>query len=205
MDKQYRKIGISGGTFDPIHHGHLIIAEEAGEILGLDKVVFIPSGNPPHKVGCGVTLAYHRYKMIHMAIEKNPFFEVSAIEVEREGYSYTVDTLTKLRGIYGEDTEIYFITGADVISQLTTWKDFEKIFEMCEFVAALRQGYDKKALIKKIEFLENNYNARIHMVDTPLIGISSTAIRERVKADKSIKYLVPEKVEEYIKEKGLYI
>jgi len=204
MDKQYRKIGISGGTFDPVHHGHLIIAEEAGEILGLDKVVFIPSGNPPHKVGCGVTSAYHRYNMILMAIEKNPFFEVSAIEIEREGYSYTVDTLFKLRGIYGEDTELYFITGADVISELTTWKQFEKIFEICEFVAALRLGYNKKSLIEEIKFLKREFKARIHVVDTPLIGISSTAIRERAKTGKSIKYLVPEKVEEYIKVKGLY-
>jgi len=139
-----------------------------------------------------------------MAIEKNPFFEVSAIEIEREGYSYTVDTLFKLRGIYGEDTELYFITGADVISELTTWKQFEKIFEICEFVAALRLGYNKKSLIEEIKFLKREFKARIHVVDTPLIGISSTAIRERAKTGKSIKYLVPEKVEEYIKVKGLY-
>lgn len=204
MNKQYKKIGISGGTFDPIHYGHLVIAEEARETLELEKIIFIPSGNPPHKVGCGVTPAEYRYEMVHRAIGNNPFFEVSAIEIEREGYSYTVDTLNKLRGMYGEDTVLYFITGADVIPELTTWKQFEQIFEMCEFVAALRPGYNKEALIKEIELLKNNYMAKIHIMDTLLIGISSTIIRERVRGNRSIKYLVPEKVEEYIREKRLY-
>jgi nicotinate-nucleotide adenylyltransferase len=204
MGKQHRKIGISGGTFDPIHYGHLIIAQEAGEILGLERVIFIPSGNPPHKTSQKVTSAYHRYKMVKKAIENNPFFDISDIEIKKEGYSYTVDTLQELIRIHGNYTKFYFITGADVVRELDHWKDFEKIFKMCEFVAALRQGYDKEALIDRIDYLKKHYNAKIHMVNTPLIGISSTIIRNMIGKNKSIKYLVPEKVEKYIIENNLY-
>lgn len=202
--KSQRKIGISGGTFDPIHYGHLIIAEEAREIYGLEKILFIPSGNPPHKAGKNITPAKYRYDMVYMAIKNNPYFEISDIEIHRKGNSYTMDTLGELREIYGEKAAFYFIIGADIIPELTSWRQFEQLFEMCEFVAALRPGYNKDALIKEIKFLEDNYKARIHIFDNLLIGISSTIVRERVKAGRTIKYLVPEAVEEYIKEKGLY-
>ena len=105
---QYKRIGISGGTFDPIHYGHLVIAEEIRETMGLEKVIFIPSGNPPHKKNIKVTQAIHRYNMVKLAIDSNPYFEVSTIEIEREGYSYTIDTLKQLKQIYGQDTTLFF-------------------------------------------------------------------------------------------------
>jgi len=201
---QYKRIGISGGTFDPIHYGHLVIAEEIRETMGLEKVIFIPSGNPPHKKNIKVTQAIHRYNMVKLAIDSNPYFEVSTIEIEREGYSYTIDTLKQLKQIYGQDTTLFFMTGADVIPELVTWRSFENLFTLCEFVAVLRPGFERESLLEKIEYYKNNYKAIIHIVDAPLIGISSTIIRERVKKGKTIKYLVPESVEKYIKENGLY-
>lgn len=205
LKKQYKRIGISGGTFDPIHYGHLILAEEVREIMKLEKVIFIPSGNPPHKTRIKVTSALHRLKMVELATASNPNFEVSSIELEREGYSYTIDTLTQLKQIYGPDTTLYFMTGADVIPELVTWRNFGNIFPLCEFVAALRPGFNRESLLKEIEYYKENYNAIIHVVDAPLIGISSTLIRERVREGKSIKYHVPESVEEYIKQNRLYI
>jgi len=205
MSCKYKRIGVSGGTFDPIHYGHLIIAEEAREMMQLDKVIFIPCGNPPHKTNCRVTPAEHRYEMVSMAVKGNEFFEVSSMEIDRGGYSYTVETVAQLIEIYGEDTKLFFIIGADVIPELVTWKQFEKLFAMCEFIATLRPGYDKESLYKEIKYLESNYHAKINLLNTPLIEISSTMIRNRVKSRKSVKYLVPYEVEEYIKEKGLYL
>jgi len=199
-----QRLGILGGTFDPIHYGHLVIAEEIRETMGLEKVIFIPSGNPPHKKNIKVTQAIHRYNMVKLAIDSNPYFEVSTIEIEREGYSYTIDTLKQLKQIYGQDTTLFFMTGADVIPELVTWRSFENLFTLCEFVAVLRPGFERESLLEKIEYYKNNYKAIIHIVDAPLIGISSTIIRERVKKGKTIKYLVPESVEKYIKENGLY-
>lgn len=204
MENRKRKIGISGGTFDPIHYGHLIVAEEIRESMALDKVIFIPSGDPPHKAGKGVTEVEHRFNMVKLAIETNPHFEASSIEIEREGYSYTADTLSQLKQIYGEETSLFFMTGADVIPQLVNWRNFERLFSLCEFVAVLRPGFARQALLSEIDYLKKNYKAIIHVEDTPLIGISSTIIREHVKKNKSIKYLVPEKVELYIKENNLY-
>ncbi len=199
-----KKIGISGGTFDPIHLGHLIIAEEAREIYGLEKILFIPSGNPPHKKDYNVTCAEYRFEMVKEAIYDNVFFEASPIEINREGYSYTIDTLLELKKMYGGDALLYFITGADVIPELITWKKFEQIFEICEFIAALRPGYNKEAILREIEIHKKAYGAKISTLDNPLIGISSTIIRERVKNGRTIKYLVPERVEKFIREKGLY-
>lgn len=204
MQEKYKKIGISGGTFDPIHHGHLIIAEQIRESLDLDRIVFIPSGMPPHKANLKVSSAEHRYNMVFNAIKTNPHFEVSRIEIEREGFTYTVDTLTRLNEVYNKDAKMFFITGADVIPDLLTWKDYERIFSLCDFIAVLRPGYKKDNFIQKIEYLKVAHSAKIHIVDAPLIGISSTIIRERVRNGKSIKYLVPESVEKYIYENGLY-
>jgi nicotinate-nucleotide adenylyltransferase len=204
MQNNFKRIGISGGTFDPVHIGHLIIAEEIREILSLDKIIFVPTGQPPHKDGLRVTEALHRYNMVAEAIKSNPFFEVSRLEVDRPGYTYTIDTLEHLKEIYGDKTRLYFITGADVVHELETWKEFERVFLMCEFVAVLRPGYRKNDIIRKIKSLQDEYNARMHMIDVPLIGISSTQIRQNLKNGRSIKYLVPEIVEKYIYQNGLY-
>jgi nicotinate-nucleotide adenylyltransferase len=204
MSSKQMRIGISGGTFDPIHIGHLIVAEQISETMNLDKVIFIPTGNPPHKIDMGVTAPEQRFDMLCEAITSNEKFEVSRIEIDRSGYTYTVDTLNQLRSIYGKDTILFFITGADVISQLTTWKNFEAAFKLCEFIAVLRPGYHKSEMLESIEYMRREYGAIIHVVEAPLIGISSTSIRNRVKHGLSIKYLVPDSVEKYILKKGLY-
>lgn len=197
------KLGISGGTFDPIHFGHLIVAEEIRQSMKLDRVVFIPSGNPPHKRGI-VTESALRYTMVKEAVSTNPYFDVSDIELNRTGYSYSVDTLTQLKSLYGSETRLFFIVGADVVHELTTWKDYEKVFRLCEFVAVMRPGYDKKDFLKEAEELKKKMNAIVHVAEVPLIEISSTDIRDRIKAGRTIKYLVPACVEDYIVKNGLY-
>jgi len=204
MVKNDKKIGILGGTFDPIHYGHLIIAEEVRQSFDLEKIIFIPSGMPPHKAGLRVTPAEHRYNMVYNAIKTNDCFEVSRIELERTGYTYTVDTLRQLKSLFGNDTKLFFIVGADIIMDLLTWKEPRKIFEMCEFIATVRPGYNNDSFINEIEYLINVYGVKINIAYLPLIEISSTSIREKVRNKKSIKYLVPDATEAYILENELY-
>lgn len=204
MKDSVQKIGISGGTFNPIHIGHLIIAETVRDKFGLDKVLFIPSGMPPHKNLESVVCAEKRFDMVQRAVAGNPHFEASRVEVDREGYTFTVDTLKKLREIYGKDTGLYYIIGADVLNDLLTWRSYEEVFKICEFIAVLRPGNDEKAFYKQMEYLRDAYGVKIHFIDAPLIDVSSTEIRERIKEGRSIKYLVPESVEEYIESNGLY-
>jgi nicotinate-nucleotide adenylyltransferase len=201
---QKQRIGISGGTFDPIHLGHLILAEGIREAFQLDKVLFIPSGKPPHKEASEVTDPEHRYAMVGEAVTSNPCFAGSRLELDRYGYTYTIDTLRQLKETYGSETELFFMTGADVVWDLTTWKSIAEVFELCEFVTALRPGYDRQAFHRQVDFLKATHGARIHTVEIPLIGVSSTDIRMRVRNGNSIKYLVPEGVERYIMSKGLY-
>lgn len=204
MEDSIRKIGISGGTFDPLHFGHLIIAEEIRESFGLDKVIFIPTGLPPHKDISKVTSAMHRFNMVDIGVKSNPFFEVSSIEIDRPGYTYAIDTLKQLKTRYGDKTNLYFITGADVISGLLTWKDYEEIFKLCEFIAVMRPGFKRTRIFEDVEKMRIKYGAAIQLSEAPLIGISSTIIRNKVKEKKSIKYLVPEPIEDYIYKNGLY-
>ncbi|WP_459076787.1 nicotinate-nucleotide adenylyltransferase [Herbivorax alkaliphila] len=200
-----KKIGILGGTFNPIHNGHLIMAEAIREDFRLDKVLFIPSGNPPHKSKNEVIDKEHRYNMVCEAINENDFFEKSRIEIEREGYTYTIDTLKRLKASQKEDVLLYYIIGADVLYDLNKWKDYQSVFKTCEFIAALRPGSRKEEFRDRIKYLNNNFEAKIYSVNIPLIDISSTEIRKRVKEGKSIKYLVPENVENYIKNNKLYL
>lgn len=204
MSEEYKKIGIFGGTFNPIHIGHLIVAEAVRESFGLDRILFVPSGVPPHKSYEEVTVAEHRYAMVECAVRSNPYFEASRIEVDRAGFTYTVDTLNSLRGLYGKAAEIYFIIGADVVNELTTWKDFRKVFGLCRFIAVGRPGCDAASAESGIKRLKERYNISVETVEAPLIDISSTSIREYVKSRRSIKYLVPECVEEYIHINELY-
>ncbi|EAX48087.1 nicotinate (nicotinamide) nucleotide adenylyltransferase [Thermosinus carboxydivorans Nor1] len=197
------RIGIMGGTFDPIHIGHLVTAEAVRIEFGLDKVLFIPAANPPHKQHAQVTPAIHRYIMTVMATYSNPSFFVSPIELERPGPSYTIDTVRALIDQYGEKSDFYFITGADAIADLPTWKDIDELLGLCHFVAATRPG-----CISMIDAVIRRFGAkgrqRIHRLATPELEISSTDIRERVKLGRSIKYIVPESVEQYILKEGLY-
>lgn len=204
MNEVFESVGILGGTFDPVHYGHLIIAEAVREGFNLDKILFIPSGQPPHKDNSKVSSAVHRFSMLKAAIETNPCFDVSRIEVEREGYTYTVDTLTQLRDKFGRSVKLYFIIGADIVPELITWKEFKKVFDLCEFIAVLRPGNDITEFNTEIDRLKSEYMARIHTIEVPLIDISSTEIRKKVCGKKSIKYLVPDSVETYIKNHGIY-
>lgn len=202
--KGLNRIGILGGTFNPIHCGHLIIAETVREKFCLDKVLFIPSGQPPHKPDTEVIDAEHRYEMVRRAVATNRFFEASRVEIDREGYTYTVNTLQTLREEYGVEAGLFFIIGADIIPELPTWKEFRSVFKLCEFIAVLRPGHEKKVLEADIDQLKRDYDIKLVMTEAPLVDISSSDIRERRSLGRSIKYLVTEGTEEYIKTEGLY-
>ncbi|MFO7152267.1 MAG: nicotinate-nucleotide adenylyltransferase [Bacillota bacterium] len=193
-----------GGTFDPIHFGHLITAEEARINFNLDRVIFVPTGNPPHKKDYEVTDPEHRYVMTALATNSNPFFQVSRIEIERRGYSYTVDTLNQFLEIYGKDVSLFFISGADAVLDILTWKNVKGVLDVCTFIAATRPGYPVKKLEDKLKELKDLYGKDVQLLEVTAVAISSTEIRKRVKEGRSIKYLVPESVEEYILKNGLY-
>jgi len=194
------RVGIMGGTFDPIHYGHLVTAEAARWEYCLHKVVFVPSGRPPHKKDYPVTAPHHRYHMTLLATASNPYFEVSPMEIEREGYSYAIDTVLAFRRIYGPEAELFFITGADAILEILTWKDVDRLLQECRFIAATRPGYQ----LERLEKVPVQGRHRIHPIEVPALAISSTDIRWRVKNKKPIKYLLPEPVEDYIYREGLY-
>ncbi|WP_202710640.1 nicotinate-nucleotide adenylyltransferase [Sporosalibacterium faouarense] len=204
MSDKSKKYGIMGGTFDPIHIGHLVIAEEVRNKFNLDKVIFIPSGQPPHKNLSNVTEPEHRYQMTLLATISNPYFEVSSIEMDRAGKTYTVDTIKKLNEVFNEEVDFYFITGADAILDLPTWKNVNELLTLCNFVAATRPGFGLEKMQKGIEKLEKKYNRSIYTLIVPALQISSTDIRNRINNNQSIKYLLPESVEHYIYKNNLY-
>ncbi|WP_157074749.1 nicotinate-nucleotide adenylyltransferase [Thermovenabulum gondwanense] len=199
-----KKIGLMGGTFDPIHYGHLVAAEEARINFNLSKVIFIPAGNPPHKKDYPVTDAEHRYIMTALAVNSNPFFEVSRVEIDREGYTYTVDTLKWFKEKYKDAVEIFFISGADAILDILTWKKVEEVMNYCTFIAATRPGYTSEQLERKVKEVKEIYGKEIFVLEVTGMAISSTEIRKKVKNGQSIKYLVPEAVEYYILKYNLY-
>ena len=197
------KIGILGGTFDPIHNGHLAIAEEARTFLNLTEVLFLPAGQPWMKSAQPISAAVHRVEMIRLAIEGMPYAKISTIEIEHKGPSYSVNTVAKLKAQSDEASDLYFVIGWDSLAQLPRWKEPSKLIEMCFLVAAPRPGYvppDMKALEAEIPDLSK----RVILMNKPKIDISATDIRNRVAQGLSIKRLVPEKVAAYIREKGLY-
>lgn len=198
-----QKIGIMGGTFDPIHTGHLVIAEAVRMEYLLDKVLFIPSASPPHKQDSCVTDAQARYTMTILATNSNPYFFVSDIELRRQGPSYTIDTIKSLIELYGKRTDFFFITGADAIQELPTWKDIDDLLELCNFVAAARPGCIN-SIDNIVSFFGEKGRQRIHQLEAPELEISSTDIRERIRSGKSIKYIVPESVENYLCKEKLY-
>jgi len=194
-----------GGTFDPIHYGHLVTAEEIRNKFDLEKVIFVPSGHPPHKEKRRVSDEEHRYLMTFLATAPNPFFEVSRIEIDRPGLTYTIDTVRQYRTMYGQEYELYFITGADAILEILTWKDADQLLELCEFIAATRPGFNTSDIKEQIEHIAALYGKYIYSVEVPSLAISSTDIRQRIRDGRSIKYLLPESVEYYIKKCGLYM
>ena len=198
------KVGIMGGTFDPIHTGHLATAEFVREGFGLDEIIFIPSARPPHKTDRKVTAEAQRLAMTILATRSNPHFRVSALEIMRKGLSYTFDTVNELYKEFDERTKFFLIIGADSLAELSTWYKAKELVAKCQFIATSRQGVEVDySAVEKFFGAESMKN--IHSISTPGLEISSTKIRERVKTGKSIKYLVPEIVEEYIKKELLYL
>lgn len=202
--KKIKKLAIMGGTFDPIHMGHLVTAEEVRHEFNVDEVLFVPTGHPPHKSTINMTTCEHRYLMTVLATAANPYFKVSRIEIEREGVTYTIDTIKELKRIYGPEVELYFITGADAVHKILEWKESAQLLQLCEFIAVTRPGYNKNELLRQVETLNTKYATTIHFLEVPALAISSSDIRRRLSEMKPIKYLVPQEVENYIKKHELY-
>jgi nicotinate-nucleotide adenylyltransferase len=198
-----KKVGIMGGTFNPIHHGHLFLAENAYEQIGLDEVLFMPSKHPPHKVIAGQVTDQQRTDMLSLAIQDNPHFKLSTIELEREGWTFTSDTLTIMTK-ETPDIEYYFIVGADSLFMMQQWREPQIIFDLCTVVVANRDNTDIKQLQEHAEYLKHLYRAKILLLDMPTIQISSANIRERVAEDKTIRYYLPDAVIEYMQNNRLY-
>lgn len=189
------RIGVMGGTFDPIHHGHLVAASEVQDTFDLDEVIFVPTGAQPFKLDRDVTAPEHRYLMTVIATASNPRFTVSRVDIDREGTTYTIDTLRDLREIY-PDAELFFITGADALSQILSWKDVDELFGLAHFVGVTRPGHelDDSGLPE----------AGVSLLEVPAMAISSTDCRRRTAAGMPVWYLVPDGVVQYIGKYGLY-
>ena len=198
-DGQEFRLGIMGGTFDPIHYGHLVTAEQARESLDLDAVLFMPAGSPAFKL---VTPAEDRYAMTVLATAANPAFLASRFEIDRPGVTYTADTLHDLRDFYPPQVKLYFITGADAIIDIVTWHDAERIAELATFIAATRPGFDIDTARARIK--ESGLPFDVRYIQIPALAISSTNIRKRVARGMSVRYLTSESVLGYIRKRRLY-
>ena len=196
-------IGILGGTFDPVHIAHLIIAEEARVKLGLEEVVFIPTGRPWLKANQQISPARLRLEMAALAVASNPYFRTSSIEIDRPGLTYTIDTIQALRVEWGEEPEIHFILGMDAARELHRWKEPRHILELCSLAVFARPEYEDIPLAE-IEKIAPGSSKRIQFLRDPQIGVSGSEIRSRVMRGMPIRYLVPENIERFIQEKRLY-
>ncbi len=194
------RLGIMGGTFDPIHNGHLFVAEEARARFSLDGILFVPNGAPPHKSDYLLTAARHRYEMTRIATADNSAFTCLSLELDRPGPSYTVETLTLLQAQHPA-AELFYITGVDAIADILTWRRHEEIIRMVTFIAATRPGFSPESLAER---LPPSYLQRILMLGTTAIGISSTEIRERIRLGLPARYLTPDGVRDYIEKNHLY-
>lgn len=198
------KIGIMGGTFDPIHIGHLLLGEFAYEDFGLDEIWYLPNGNPPHKQQTEEKDALrHRVEMIRQAIGDVPYFKLCLHEAKETEHSYTYQTMRELNALYPE-YDFYFILGADSLFSIETWKYFREIFPTCTILAAMRDDKDAADMQRQIRYLEGAYGARVCILQAPLLEISSTTLRERASQGKSLCYMVPDRVAEYIRKNHLY-
>ena len=196
-----QRLGIMGGTFDPIHYGHLLMAEEARQAFALDEVVFVPNGRPAHKKAYLVSSPEDRFAMTLLATGSNPCFSASRMEIDRPGPSYTIDTLREFRRLYPNLDALYFITGADAVLEILTWHEYENLVTACQFIAVTRPGF---VLERLPQIADAAFMASVHYLPIPGLEISSTDIRKRVREGRSIKYLTPEPVEAYIRQQGLY-
>lgn len=200
------RIGLMGGTFDPIHYGHLVVAEEVSAALKLEKMVFIPAGDPPHKPGRQITPAQHRTRMVQLAIEANPLFTLSRVDLDRPGPSYTVETLRLLRQEWGERVRLYFVIGWDSLEELRSWYEPEAILaQLTHLVVVHRPGHQETpGYREQLEAALPGILKRLLMVPAPQLEISATDLRQRVTQGRPIKYQLPESVERYIIENNLY-
>ena len=201
-----RRVGILGGTFDPVHYGHLVIAEEVYAALDLAEMVFVPAGQPPHKPGHVVAEVHHRLAMLELAIAGNPHFSISRVDLERPGPSYTVETLRLLHQQWGEQTALYFLIGWDSLEDFLTWRDPAGILEQLAYLVAVRRpGYAEESGYRaSLEARLPGIMQRLLVVPAPQLEISSTDLRERVAQGRPIKYQLPERVEQYIEQYNLY-
>lgn len=206
LSSKSRRIGLIGGTFDPIHYAHLIIAEEVRSALDLTEMVFIPTGQPPHKSGRPTATPHHRLTMLQLAIASNPHFTYSRIEVDRPGPSYSVDTLRLLREHWGTNTDLYFVIGWDSLKELHKWHDPRGILAQVTYLVAVRRpGYvDDDEYNKDLETRLPGITQRLIVVPAPQLDISSTDLRRRIAEGRPIKYQTPEAVEQYISKHNLY-
>jgi len=198
-DPPARRVGVMGGTFDPIHHGHLVAASEVRSWFDLDEVVFVPTGDPWQKSDRVVSPAEHRYLMTVIATASNPSFNVSRVDIDRDGPTYTIDTLRDLQAQM-PDAELYFITGADALADIFTWRDVAELFELAQFVGCTRPGHEMDE--KTLEAIPSD---RVTMVEVPALAISSTDCRIRTKRGEPVWYLVPDGVVQYIAKHHLYL
>jgi nicotinate-nucleotide adenylyltransferase len=196
------RLGILGGTFDPIHHGHLLAAVEVHHQLGLDRVLFLPAGNPPHKPGWPITPIHHRLRMVELAIAGRPHLTISQVDAARPGPSYSVDTLELLRTEWGPDPDFFFIMGADSLANILTWYQPQRLLKLCQWVVVGRPRVeiDMPTLEEQLPGLAD----RVRWVQMPFLEISSSDLRVRLREGRPISYLVPAAVEAYIREQGLY-
>lgn len=201
-----RRVGVLGGTFDPVHYGHLVIAEEVYTALDLAEMVFVPAGHPPHKPDSLVAAEHHRLSMLELAIAGNPHFSISLVDLERPGPSYTVDTLRLLRQQWGEQTALYFVIGWDSLEEFLTWHDPAGVLEQLAYLVAVRRpGYNEESGYRdSLEARLPGIKQRLLVVPAPQLEISSTDLRERVAQGRPIKYQLPEAVEHYIEQNNLY-
>ena len=211
------KIGILGGTFDPIHLGHLRTAEEVGEKLGLEKVFLIPSASPPHKTNDPITPFQHRLTMVRMAAQVSPLLEVLDLEGKRSGLSYSIETLKELQQMHSPDPELFFILGTDAFLEIETWREYRRLFDYAHFVVIQRAGHEEKMFDSFLMHVREDITKTgdpgvyttssgmiIMIMTSTFLEISSTRIRQMVAQGKSIHFLVPETVRKYILQKGLY-
>lgn len=203
MDMRQRKIGIMGGTFDPIHYGHLLIAQSAADEFNLDKVLFVPTGKSPHKQEELVTDAEKRCDMVKLAIASNEKFCFCDIEVKNQGVNYTYATLEKLWKLY-ENSRLYFIMGGDSLKDFKTWREPARICRYAVILAAVRDEMAGAEMKETIEELKELYQAEIFMLHSPNFSVSSRSIRERIRENRSVRYLIPDEVEEFIYSEMIY-
>ena len=197
LGRSAKRIGVMGGTFDPIHHGHLVAASEVGHAFALDEVIFVPTGQPYQKEHRQVSPAEDRYLMTVIATASNPRFSVSRVDIDRPGETYTIDTLRDLRAERGPDVELFFITGADALARMISWRDTDELFRLAHFVGCTRPGHRLS--------LTGLPDDRFSLIEIPALAISSTGCRERVREGDPIWYLVPDGIVQYISKRGLYL